>query len=173
MENLVYTALLALHTIALVGCAAAPFYNLRLVNQRGKHGQKIFYELDKVVEDTIQGLEPYCWAFIFTLFITGAGFPLTYYVFHGQIRDSSTLVLASLAIKLIFVFGMAGLVFYITFFINPKVKEIFSTFSPASPPDEEKRKTFFALRAKRKKLCQICFVFVLLILLASPVLRFY
>lgn len=173
METAIYTVLLALHNIALVGCAAAPFYNLRLVNQRGKQGKKIFYELDKVVEDTIQGLEPYCWAFIFTLFITGFGFPATYYAFHGQLKESSTILLASFGIKHIFVLGIVGFAFYITFFINPKIKEIFLTFSPASAPDEEKRNTFFALRAKRKRLCQICFVLALLVLIVSAVLRFY
>ncbi len=73
MENLIYILLLIIHNIALVGCAAAPFYNLRLVNQRAQFGPKVFYELDKVVEDTIQGLEPYCWAFIILLFVTGFG----------------------------------------------------------------------------------------------------
>ena len=92
MENLIYTILLALHNIALVGCAAAPFYNLRLVNQRGQYGQKLHYQLDKVVEDTIQGLEPYCWIFIIILFATGFGFPLTHYVFHGIMKDLYELV---------------------------------------------------------------------------------
>jgi len=173
MENLVYTVLLVLHNIALVGCAAAPFYNLRLVNQRGKHGSKVFYELDKVVEDTIQGLEPYCWAFIITLYITGFGFPIAYYAFHGQLKEFSAVALSSFVLKHIFVLGMVVIAFYITFFINPKIKEIFLTFSPGAKPDEEKRKDFFALRAKRKKLCKICFVFALLILIVSPILRFY
>lgn len=173
MENLIYIILLALHNIALAGCAAAPFYNLRLVNQRGKLRQKVFYELDKVVEDTIQGLEPYCWLFIITLFATGFGFPITYYVFHGQLKEFSTVVLISFVLKHIFVLGIVGLAFYITFFINPRIKEIFLGFSPGTQPDEGKAKDFFTLRAKRKRLCKICFVFVLLILIVSPVLRFY
>lgn len=173
MENLIYVILLALHNIALVGCTAAPFYNLRLVNNRGKHGQKVFYELDKVVEDTIQGLEPYCWAFIFTLFITGFSFPAVHYAFHGELRKFSNVVFASFIIKHILVVGIVGIAFYIAFFINPKIKELFLTFSPDTQPDEEKRKSFFALRAKRKKLCKICFVLALLVLIITPILRFY
>ncbi len=87
MENTIYAILLAVHNIALVGCAAAPFYNLRLVNNRAQFGPKVLYELDKVVEDTIQGLEPYCWSFIILLFITGFGFPAVHYAFHGEIKE--------------------------------------------------------------------------------------
>jgi len=44
MENLIYVVLLWLHNLALVGCAAAPFYNLRLTNTRSlMFGQKIEY----------------------------------------------------------------------------------------------------------------------------------
>ncbi len=66
-ENIIHSFLLVLHNIALVGCAAAPFYNRNLVNNRGQYGPKLFYELDKVVEDTLQGNAPYCIFFIITL----------------------------------------------------------------------------------------------------------
>ncbi|MBI5049402.1 MAG: hypothetical protein HZC11_00630 [Nitrospirae bacterium] len=173
MENLVYTILLIVHNIALVGCAAAPFYNLRLVNQRAQFGKKVFYQLDKVVEDTIQGLEPYCWTFIILLFLTGFGFPAAYYAFHGELREFDSTVFTAFVLKHIFVLGMVTIAFYISFFVNPKIKDIFSKFSPDAAPQEETVNTFFALRAKRKKLCKICFVFAILILVISPVLRFY
>ena len=173
MENLIYIVLLALHNIALVGCAAAPFYNLRLVNQRGKHGQKIFYELDTVVENTIQGLEPYCWSFIAILYLTGFGFPVTYFAFHGEMKSFSNTALVSFILKHLFVLGIVAFAFSITFFINPKIKKLLLTFSPDTQPDEEKRKKFFALRAQRKMLCKVCFVFALLILIVSPILRYY
>jgi hypothetical protein len=173
MENAIYAVLLAFHNIALVGCAAAPFYNLRLTGQRGKHGQKIFYELDKVVEDTLQGLEPYCWVFLFTLVVTGIGFPVTHYAFHGEFKDISTVALTGLIIKLLFVFGMAVIAFYIAFSVNPKIKEILLTFVPGAQLAEEKRKVFFALRGTRRRLCKVCFVFALIILIVTPLLRFY
>jgi hypothetical protein len=172
MENLIYIILLAIHNIALVGCAAAPFYNLRLVNQRAQFGQKVLYELDKVVEDTLQGLEPYCWAFIILLFITGFGFPATYYAFHGEMKEFNSIAFTAFVLKHIFVLGMVAIVFNASFTINPKIREIFSKFSPDTQPDEELVKTFFALRAKRKKICKICFVFAILVLIISPVLRF-
>ena len=49
-EEIIHGILLALHNIALVGCAAAPFYNRNLVLVRGQYGPKLSYELDKVVE---------------------------------------------------------------------------------------------------------------------------
>ena len=173
MENFIYTVLLIFHNIALVGCAAAPFYNLRLVNQRAQFGKKVFYQLDKVVEDTLQGLAPYCMTFIITLFVTGFGFPVTYYVFHGQLREFNSLIFAACVLKHIFVLGMVANVFIITFSINPKIRDIFSRFSPDSAPQEELVNKFFGLRAKRKKLCKMCFVFSILILVVSPVLRVY
>ena len=173
MENLIYVVLLALHNIALVGCAAAPFYNLRLANQRKKYGPKVFYEPNKVVEDTIQGLEPYCWVFILTLFVTGLGFPAVHYAFHGAVKETSSVALIGSFFKHVFVLGIVGGAFYIAFFINPKIKAIFSTFSPSEQPDEANCKIFFALRAKRMRLCKICFVFALLILIVTPLLRFY
>ena len=172
MENFIYIVLLSIHNIALVGCAAAPFYNLRMVNQRAQFGPKVFYELDKVVEDTIQGLEPYCWTFIALLFITGFGFPAVYYMFHGKMHEFSPSVFSAFMLKHVFVAGMVSIAFYITFFINPKIREIFLRFSPGQQPQEEMVKAFFGLRAKRKKLCKICFVFAILILALSPVLRF-
>jgi hypothetical protein len=172
LENIIYILLLAIHNIALVGCAAAPFYNLRLVNQRAQFGPKVFYELDKVVEDTLQGLEPYCWTFIILLFITGFGFPATHYAFHGEMNEFNSVVFTSFILKHIFVLGMLVIMFNVTFFINPKIREICSKFTSDSLTGEEAVKRFFALRAKRKKLCKICFVFAILILVISPALRF-
>ncbi len=173
MENVIYVGLLAVHNIALVGCVAAPFYNLRLVNQRGKHGPKILYELDRVVEDTIQGNEPYCWAFIIALYATGFAFPLVYYAFHGEFAAFGGVAFAAFLIKHVFVFGIVAVAFYITFAINPKLKALFATFRPDAAPPADDASAFFALRARRKKLCKICFIFALAILLISPVLRFY
>ncbi|MBI5195052.1 MAG: hypothetical protein HZA10_01880 [Nitrospirae bacterium] len=173
MENFIYTVLLIFHNIALVGCAAAPFYNLRLVNQRAQFGKKLHYQLDKVVEDTIQGLEPYCWTFIFVLFVTGFGFPITYYAFHGQLKEFDAVVFTAFVLKHVFVIGMVAMAGTIAFTINPKIKEVFSKFSPDAQPQEDMVNKFFGLRAKRKKLCKICFVFSILILAISPALRYY
>jgi hypothetical protein len=173
MENLIYILLLIIHNIALVGCAAAPFYNLRLVNQRAQFGKKVFYQLDKVVEDTIQGLEPFCWTFIILLFVTGFGFPATYYAFHRELKEFNSTVFIAFILKHIFVLGMVVIAYYISFFINPRIRDVFAKFSPDAAPQEETANTFFILRAKRKKLCKICFVFAILILVISPVLRFY
>jgi hypothetical protein len=173
LEKAVYTILLIIHNIALVGCAAAPFYNLRLVNQRAQFGTKLYYELDKVVEDTLQGLEPYCWVFIILLFVTGFGFPVTYYMFHGELKGFSSIVSVAFVLKHVFVLGMVAIVFNVSFFVNPKIRDIFSRCSPDRMLGEEEVKEFFSLRAKRKKVCQICFVFAIMILILSPILRFY
>lgn len=53
MENLLYTLNLAIHNIALVLCAAATFYQLRMVKKRMKFGRKIFYEMDSLIEEIL------------------------------------------------------------------------------------------------------------------------
>lgn len=172
MENLIHSILLALHNIALVGCAAAPFYNKNLVLRRGQYGAKLSYKLDKVVEDTLQGNAPYCILFIITLFVTGMGMPLNHYLFHGAFRELTTVATVSIIVKLVFVFGMVAIMINIFFKINPELTKLFATFSETELPDNEREKMFFSLRARRKKLCEICLYFAILVLVSSAFMGF-
>ena len=171
-EQIIYGVLLALHNIALVGCAAAPFYNRNLVNHRGQYGPKLFYELDKVVEDTLQGNAPYCIFFIITLFVTGIGMPFNHYLFHGSLRELSYVASIAITLKLAFVFGMVVIMYIIFMKINPRLRLIFSEFSNDSQPDPTSEAKFFKLRARRKYLCEICLVFAILVLVFSAFMGF-
>ncbi len=173
MEKVIYVILLALHNIALVGCVAAPFYNLRLTGQRGKLGPKLNYDLDRVVENTIQGNEPFCWAFIIILYATGFGFPLTRLLFHGALPAYSAVTFAAFILKHVFVFGIVALAFYVTFGIHPKLRAFFATFKPGEAPPADAERAFFALRARRRKICKICLALGVGVLVVSPILRFY
>ena len=125
-EQMIHAVLLALHNIALVGCAAAPFYNRALVLKRAQYGPKLHYELDKVVEDTLQGVVPYCIVFITVLFATGIAMPLNYYAFHGALRQTHPVAVAALALKLLCVFGMVVIMGIIFLQINPRLRELFA-----------------------------------------------
>lgn len=171
-EQIIHSIILALHNIALVGCAAAPFYNRALVLKRSQYGPKLYYEMDKVVEDTLQGNAPYCITFIITLFVTGIAMPLNYYLFHGAFRDSNSVVIAALVIKLFFVFGMVFIMLKIFYRINPQLRMLFGKFSRSVSPDEFDEQEFFKLRAKRKSLCEICLWFAVIVLIASAFLGF-
>jgi hypothetical protein len=171
-ENIIHSILLLMHNIALVGCAAAPFYNRNLVNNRSQYGPKLYYELDKVVEDTLQGNAPYCIGFVITLFVTGMGMPLNYYLFHDAFRVLSTVALVSLILKLAFVFGMVVIMFIIFFRINPALNKIFTGFSRSSSPESQVEAVFFKLRGRRKYLCEICLVFAIFVLIFSAFLGF-
>jgi len=171
-EQLIHSVLLALHNIALAGCAAAPWYNRALVMKRGQYGPKLHYELDKVVEDTLQDNEPYCIAFITTLFVTGVAMPLNRYAFHGALREVGGVVLAALAVKLLFVFGMVAIMMVIFSRINPRLRELWSRFAPGETPKETDECEFFALRARRKALCEVCLYFAVMVLVASAFLGF-
>ena len=171
-ENVIYSILLAFHNIALVGCAAAPFYNRQLVLKRGQYGPKLLYETDKVVEDTLQGNAPYCIVFISILWLTGIGMPLNHLLFEGSLRDVHAVAAVAIVLKLSFVVAMMVVMFIIFLGINPRLRELFAAFSPDSPPDPEKEKEFFALRARRKALCERCLGFAVLVLLSSAFIAF-
>jgi hypothetical protein len=172
VEQIIHSILLALHNIALVGCAAAPFYNRALVLKRGQYGPKLFYELDKVVEDTLQGNAPYCIVFITTLIITGLGMPLNHYTFAGSFKELSVIAWTAVSLKLLSVFGMMVIMFIIFFQINPKLRELFAQFKSDEDPLPESEAEFFSLRARRKALCDICLKFAIGILIFSAFMGF-
>lgn len=172
MEGLIHSILLALHNIALVGCAAAPFYNRNLVLNRGQYGPKLSYKLDKVIEDTLQGNAPYCITFMITLIVTGMAMPYNHYYFHGAFRELSIVASIALIVKLAAIFGMIVIMIIIFFKINPKLNTLFANFSKNEQPEEEKEKLFFQLRARRKRLCETCMKFAIIVLVASAFLSF-
>ncbi len=113
-----------------------------------------------------------CWLAIIVLFATGFGFQVVHLLFHGQLKEMSTVGLVAFGVKHAFVLGIVGILFYGTFIINPKLKELFSKFKEGEAADPETEKAFFALRGVRKKWCDRCLVLGVLVLLVSPVLRF-
>ncbi|MEK7474178.1 MAG: hypothetical protein AAB152_00970 [Candidatus Coatesbacteria bacterium] len=171
-EQVIQGILLALHNIALVGCAAAPFYNRALVLKRAQYGPKLHYELDKVVEDTLQGNAPYCIAFLVTLLVTGVGMPINHYVFQGAFRATSPVAVTALVVKLLAVGGMVWIMTTIFWGINPRIMAIWHGFAPGAAPAEADEKAFFALRARRKALCEVCLKFAIVVLVASAFLGF-
>ena len=171
-EQIVHSILLALHNIALVGCAAAPFYNRQLVLKRGQYGPTLHYHLDKVVEDTLQGTVPYCIVFITVLWITGIGMPLNYLLFQDEFNELHVVATVALTLKLLSVLGMMAIMFVIFFQINPRLRELFATFSPDSSPDPAGEKEFFGKRARRKALCETCLKFAVAVLVFSAFVGF-
>ncbi|MEW5994256.1 MAG: hypothetical protein AB1744_07660 [Candidatus Zixiibacteriota bacterium] len=171
-EQVIHSILLALHNIALVGCAAAPFYNRQLVLRRGQYGPKLHYELDKVVEDTLQGNAPYCIVFIVTLWFTGIAMPLNHLLFHGVLRDLHMVAMVALVLRLLSVVGMMVTMFVIFFKLNPRLRELFAGFAPGAAPDADAEKEFFAKRARRKALCETCLKFAVAVLVFSAFLGF-
>ena len=171
-EQIIHSILLVLHNIALVGCAAAPFYNRQLVLKRGQYGPKLHYELDKVVEDTLQGNAPYCIVFITTLWLTGMAMPVNHLLFHGALRDLHLVAMVALVLKLLSVAGMMVIMFIILFQLNPRLRELFASFSPNAAPEADAEKEFFAKRARRKALCEICLKLAIAVLVCSAFLGF-
>ncbi len=171
MEQFVYMVLLAIHNVAIVGCVAGPFYMARIVKARAKYEKKIIYDMDRLEEDVITTQPAICWASLITLVITGLGFPATYYLFHGRLKEVTTLALVALAVKLVLVAGMAVILYVGTFYFNPKLKELFAQFRADQPPDPGIEKQFFSLRARRKYWCDRCWQLGVLVLIASAVMR--
>ena len=173
MENAIYSVLLALHNIALVGCVAGPFYMARIVKARASYEKKIIYSMDRLEEDVITSQPIICWLMIIVLYATGIGFPVVYLLFHGQLKETSTIASAAFWVKQVLVLGIVAIQFYGTFFINPKLKEIFGRFQEGEQPDPADEKEFFTTRTKRKKWCDRCLWLGILVLLISPLLRWF
>ncbi|MBI4667823.1 MAG: hypothetical protein HY747_01355 [Elusimicrobia bacterium] len=171
-EQIIHGILLALHNIALVGCAAAPFYNRNLVATRAQYGPKLHYELDKVVEETLQGNAPYCMAFIAALFATGIAMPLNHYLFHGAFRVLHPAAWAAIGLKLTAVFGMMVIMGQIFLGLNPRLRELFATFAADKAPDIQAEKEFFEKRARRKALCETCLKLAVAVLVCSAFIGF-
>lgn len=173
MEKTIYSLMLALHNIALVGCVAGPFYMARIVKARSKFEKKIIYPMDRLEEDVITSQPALCWLMIIILFATGIGFPAVHLLFHGELRETSTIAAIAFWVKQALVLGIVAILYYGTFVINPKLKEIFARFQEGKEPDPADEDEFFTLRAKRKKWCDKCLWLGILVLLVSPVLRWF
>jgi len=173
MENVIYSILLAFHNIALVGCVAGPFYMGRIVRARSRHERKIVYPMDTLMEDVITSQPVICWLMIILLYVTGIGFPVVYVLFHGYLKDSSTTVLYAFWVKQALILGIVAILFYGTFFVNPRLEELFARFKDGKEPDPDDEKEFFRLRSLRKKWCDRCLALGILVLLVSPVLRWF
>jgi hypothetical protein len=173
MENLLYTINLTLHILAAVACAAAPFYQLRMVNERGKHGRAIIYRYDQSIERILSVQPRLCFAFILVLIVTGFAFPVIHRLFHGEWRAVGGLALAAFTIKTALVFVGFGIVLYGMLKIDPKVQALFAQIKPDVQPPPALLDEFWAWRARRKKFCKVCFGLAVAILVITPILRFY
>jgi hypothetical protein len=156
-----------------VFCAAAPFYQLRMVNKRAEFGKRIIYEYDKSIEDLLSVQPRLCFWFILGLIATGFAFPLIYYGFHGEWQPRTPFIYGALTVKTLLVFIGFGIVNYGMFVIDRQIQGLFRQFQPDEAPAQEQLAAFFALRAKRKKFCKVCLGLGVAILLITPVLRFY
>lgn len=173
MENILYSVNLAVHILATIFCVAGPFYQLLWVRRRGKLGHPLIYPFDRVMESVLSLQPKLCFAFIITLILTGFAFPLIHYGFHGGWREVTTLSLAIFSAKAILAFIGLSIVTHSVWILAPQIAEIFSTFAPEKQPSDELLNRFWTLRAKRKMLCQFCFILALVIVVITPILRFY
>lgn len=173
MESFFYSINQAVHNLLLVACAAAPFYQLRMVSKRAKFGKKIYFEMDSMIEEILSRQPRLCFWFIIGLVVTGFAFPLIYYGFHGELQQQTPLVYWTLSIKVFLVFLGFGIVNYGMFVIDKQIQGIIKNVQPNEQPPDDVLKKFFALRAKRKKFCTVCLVLAIAILVISPILTFY
>jgi hypothetical protein len=173
MENIFYSINLAIHVLAAIFCVAAPFYQLRWVKLRGKLGHPIIYPFDRVLENVLDFQVKLCFSLIITLIVTGFIFPLIHYGFHGQWREVSDFVLYVFVAKAILASIGLAINTHGVFILNPEIQRTFAAFSATEQPPDELLNKFWALRGLRKKLCGFCFCLALVIVVITPILRFY
>ena len=173
VESTLYSINLAIHNLLLVACAAAPFYQLRMVTKRATFGRRIFYEYDKSIEDLLSVQPRLCFWLIIGLIVTGFAFPLMYRGFHGEWMQRSMFVYGALTVKTLLVFVGFGIVSYGMFVIDRQIQDLFHSFKPDEQPLQEELDRFFALRAKRKRFCTYCLYLAAAILVISPILHYF
>lgn len=173
MENIVYSINLGIHVLATIFCVAGPFYQLLWVRRRGKLGHPLIYPFDRVMESVLSLQPKLCFAFILVLILTGFAFPLIHYSFHGEWKDVSGLSLSVFWTKAILAFVGLSIVIHSVWILAPQIAKTFATFRPDKEPSDELLNRFWALRAKRKMLCQFCFILALIIVCITPILRYY
>ena len=173
METFLYTVNLAIHNLLLVACAAAPFYQLRMVNKRATFGKRIIYEYDKSIEDLLSVQPRLCFWFILGLIATGFAFPLIYYGFHGEWQQREAIVYVAVTVKTLLVFVGFGIVAYGMLVIDHQIQGLFRQFGPDVQPPQDQLDRFFALRARRKKFCTVCLYLAVAILVITPILTRY
>jgi len=173
MENILYSINLDIHILATIFCVAGPFYQLLWVRRRGKLGHPLIYPFDRVMESVLSLQPKLCFAFILVLILTGFAFPLIHYAFHGGWLQVSNLSLTVFWTKIILAFIGLAIVTHSVWILAPQIAKTFATFSHDKQPPDEILNRFWTLRAKRKMLCQFCFILALIIVIITPILRFY
>ncbi len=173
LEKSLYSILLALHNIALVACVAGPFYMARIVKARAPYGNRVIYEMDRLEEDVVTTQPVICFVAIVVLYVTGIGFPVVYFLFHGELRETSAVAAAGFWVKQALVLGMVAIQFYGAFVLNPRLKELFARFGPGQTPDPHDEAEFFRVRALRKKWCDRCLWLGILVLVVTPLIRWF
>ena len=94
-----------------------------------------------------------------------------HYLFHGEIKELSAIAMVAFWIKQVLVLTIVSILFYGSFIVNPKLKEIFARFNENTTPNPTDESEFFALRAKRKKWCNRCMWLGVAVLIVSPILH--
>jgi hypothetical protein len=174
MEDILYSVNLLVHILAAIGCAAAPFYQLRMVKQRGAYGtDNVIHPLDDMIERILSAQPRLCLGFLVVLVATGVGFPVIDYAFHGNLTQVTHVDWIVGTMKTVLTFAGMGLVIHGIKVVDPRIQGLFRTFTPGVEPLAEDVARFWALRRSRKKHCQSCFAIALVILTITPVLRFF
>ena len=70
------------------------------------------------------------------------------------------------------IFIRMAIMFIIFFQLNPRLRDLFASFSAGSEPEPANEKEFFAKRARRKALCETCLNFAVAVLIFSAFLGF-
>jgi uncharacterized membrane protein len=173
MENTLYMLNMFIHILATVLFVGGPFYMTFVVTkERAKLGPPLEYRVERYMENMIELMPFICFISWGVVVATGFGFPLIYYIFHGEFKSVSSIAMAVLVIKHILVFAVFGLMLYMLFRIRTRILEIMYQFDRDKTLDEELSKELVEWRTKRRNTCKTIFFIQMPILILSGMLRF-
>ena len=173
MEEALYMINSFFHIIGTVLFVGGPFYMTFVVTkERAKLGPPLEYRLERYMENIVELMPIICFVSWGLVVVTGFGFPLIYYAFHGALKPVSSLVMTILVIKHVLVFAVFALMVYMLFKIRTRILEIMYQYDKEGTLGDAIGKELSELRVKRRNICKKIFFIQLPILFLSGMLRF-
>lgn len=158
--------MLAAHNLALVGCAAAPFYLRLMIRRREQCEAAGSHALDKLLARTINAALPYCLVFAVVLIATGIGMPLNRAINSGALRPMDPVAGISAILKLACVAAFAVTMGFTYLRVNRRLLRLLEEAATAN------RDEVLALSERRRKLLGLSTLLAAAILILSGFMRF-
>lgn len=161
MESVTELAIGLLRVIHVITAVllAWPFYALVAVNQRARLGPPLGDRADTYLENTIKSRVVPCYVFQTTALVTGLALVALRGLGVQAFFDNP-----ALGLKFVLLLVLAGLLTYVTLWIQPRIDELFRSLASGTAAAET-APAIARLRLRRKRIASTCLFVVLTIVI--------